>query len=110
MESFDRNMEADLEVEGHLPEDPLTEDGELSPEGRVATRDRERELSVEIEQRLRSLYAAIVDFDLAFEHLEALVERLDSGEVRLRSVVDVSGDFEASASETAEAGETHPGG
>lgn len=106
MESFDRNIEAaDLGLEGHEGQLGDEDTGELlSSEALSGTRDRERKLSVQIEQRLGALYAAIVDFDLAFVHLESLVKRLDTGDVRLRSVVDVSGDFESQ-----DEGEDHPG-
>ncbi|MBL8953216.1 MAG: sigma-70 family RNA polymerase sigma factor [Myxococcaceae bacterium] len=117
MESFDHhNIDAaHLETANLEPTDlaaaglEVGEDVEQNPEVRSASRDRERQLSVQIEQRLSSLYAAIVEFDLAFSHLETLVKGLDSGELRLRSVVDVSGDFEASSSDGADAEEAHPG-
>ncbi len=102
MESFETNIGAvDLDLGEHLGD----EAGDLlTSESHSATRERERGLSVQIEQRLRALYASIVDFDLAFGHLEALVQQLDRGELRLRSVVDVSGDFESQ-----DEGEDHPG-
>src|SRR5690349_14323646 len=70
------------------------ESGEAS--ARSAGRDRERALSAAIEEQHLALLSELVDLDCAFHELMALGERLESGELRLRSVIDVGGDLDGS--------------
>ena len=94
MEPIDTTLEAyasDLLGEPEPAE--LSEPTPDTPRG--AEREREKELSIAIERRESAYYAALVDLDFAFKHLLLLGKRLSQGDLKLRSVLDVSGDFDA---------------
>jgi RNA polymerase primary sigma factor len=61
--------------------------------------ERERALSVAVEESRRGLLGEIAESELAFRQLLHLGRQLQAGEVRLRAVLDVSGDYESSHDE-----------
>lgn len=60
---------------------------------RGSPRERERTHAIAIEAARRDLLAELVEFDFAFTALMELSDRLATGELRLRAVVDVGGDL-----------------
>jgi RNA polymerase primary sigma factor len=94
-----------LEIDDELAAAPVTaavEEDTLAPE-RPTGAQGEIALSVAIQQSLRGLFEVMVDCGLAFEQVMRLGEQLSSGEARLRTVVDVSADFDPSEDDADEA-------
>jgi RNA polymerase primary sigma factor len=85
-----RPAQAPGEDETSAPERPTGAQGEIA-------------LSLAIQHSLRGLFEVIVDFGLAFDQVLALGEQLSSGEARLRSIVDVSADFDPNEEDADEA-------
>ena len=56
-------------------------------------RERERKHAIAIEAARRALLAELVELDFGFNALMGLSDRLATGELRLRAVVDVGGDL-----------------
>ncbi len=93
MESIDTDMGALALEHDHEHDDGVSAERSAAETRDQAVRDRERELSAAIGTGLHRFFEVLVDFDPAFERVMELGRKLKAGELRLRSVLDVSGDF-----------------